>query len=227
MRDPHDVLRRHRDVPSIEERVELLCEQEPVLHVVALRSEVRLDVRGVEHALSVLAGDRTPPAVGLEQPRAEGALALACSLRCQHEGSLVGGDELEGRRVELRGRRMANPSIEQLRARSVGLGFPLKDIGLPAVVGAPRDPSLLGPEGRDAQHIAADEGAVRAAREQIHPTVPADALEEAKLVGVAVPPSEELAREIEVQETEDAEESLPRDGVERMFETEEDWLARR
>ena len=64
----HLVVRRDGHIARIEQGVELLGQQHPVLHMVRRRSEVGLDMRRVQDNLGVFARDGAAPFVGAEQP---------------------------------------------------------------------------------------------------------------------------------------------------------------
>ena len=65
----------------VEQDVKFLGQDDSVLHVVADRAQVRLDVGRVQDRLGVLARDRALVAVGLQQTQTKGALALAIDTR--------------------------------------------------------------------------------------------------------------------------------------------------
>jgi hypothetical protein len=88
---PHAQVGRDRHVALVEEGVELLREEQAVLHVVGAGAQVGLDVHGVEHDLGVLAGDRVAAALGVEEARAERALAFAAHVAREGEAAFVVG----------------------------------------------------------------------------------------------------------------------------------------
>src|SRR5262245_9907391 len=65
----------HGDVARVVEPVQVRAEYQAVLDVVRGRAEVRLDVSCIKHRHRMLARDRAPSAIGLEQAEPEGTLA--------------------------------------------------------------------------------------------------------------------------------------------------------
>lgn len=57
--------------------------------MVAPRSEVRLDVRGIEHGFRVLTRARASVPIRLEEAQAEGALAFTVRSRGEHDLTLI------------------------------------------------------------------------------------------------------------------------------------------
>ena len=83
------------DVALVEEGMELLRQQQAVLDVVACRTQVRLDVSGVENRLGVLGGYGALAVVGTKQAEPERALTLPLYVLTEHELPFVHVDQLE------------------------------------------------------------------------------------------------------------------------------------
>src|SRR5437868_8054334 len=83
------------DQAPVEQRVELLGQNETVTRVIALRAQVRLNVRSVEDGLGVLAGDRAG-AIGIEKAQPECALSFAHCLLREHPLTFIDYQRYEG-----------------------------------------------------------------------------------------------------------------------------------
>ncbi len=190
--------------------VDVTGEQQAVLDVVASRTEVPLDVRGIEHGLGVLAGDGAGAPVGVQQPGAEGALALAQGDVPRLDLPLVVHERLEGRLVEVGEQLVGSLHLGEQAdgARRVHLGLPLHDVPRPPRGLSPRDPPFLGPELDRPEDRPADGRAFGLPREKVDAAVLTDAVEESAAVRIAILPIEALPRDLEITRAELGEEAV-------------------
>lgn len=157
-RHAHPVVGRHPDEPRVEERMELLRQEQPVLEMVAPWTEASLDVRRVEHGLRVPTGDRARSPVRVADARTERPLSLARHGLGGLPSPLVHVHESEAR-VELGLHRCVrgvpgNPREQRRGPTRVGLRLALHDARRPTLRRAPRDPGSARPEAGVAQHRA-------------------------------------------------------------------------
>ena len=150
VRDPNAVVRCDAHKTQVEERVELLRQQQAVLEMVAARAEVRLDVCSIEDGLGVLPGDGAPIAVGVKQARTKRPLPLADDRLGHAARACIDLEKLETW-LELCldfpvQRVVGDSGQEQLRPIRIHLGLPLDDVRSPSLGRAARKPSIAGPE---------------------------------------------------------------------------------
>ena len=77
--DPYDHFRRDRQVPAIEESMEVLSQEETIRDIVRSALAERLDVGGFQRGKGSFASDRATSVIGVGDDEAEGPLTEAGS----------------------------------------------------------------------------------------------------------------------------------------------------